>query len=210
MRRRLRALPALLAALLVMAGSAQAASASHSPTIALQIAVGHSGPPMSTSVGFYWIAAATGVARAVGGGLCEAPCVATTTATLGSYAYDQCPEFVHTAPPSSPDLLQIARRSGQSQSTVGSSRSCVRVGVAAEAGSLEPDAFLDATGKVLPVVTAAGAAVLGFEGFELESTDLHLRLDLIVDATVRPLGLDPSSAISDWPADIWVDVALKL
>jgi hypothetical protein len=65
-------------------------------------------------------------------------------------------------------------------------------------------------GKVLPVVTAAGAAVLGFEGFELESTDLHPRLDLIVDATVRPLGLDPSSAISHWPADIWVDVALKL
>lgn len=62
---------------------------------------------------------------------------------------------------------------------------------------------------ILPVVNAAGAAVLGFEGFELESTDIHPRLDLIFDAAGRPEVRDPLSAIVEWPSDIWVDVALR-
>lgn len=63
---------------------------------------------------------------------------------------------------------------------------------------------------ILPVVDAAGATVLGFDGFELESTDIHPRLDLIFDAAARPEVRDPLSAILDWPADVWVDVALRV
>lgn len=63
---------------------------------------------------------------------------------------------------------------------------------------------------ILPVVKAAGATVLGFDGFEMESTDIHPRLDLIFDASARPEVGDPLSAISEWPADVWVDVALRV
>lgn len=63
---------------------------------------------------------------------------------------------------------------------------------------------------ILPVVSAAGATVLGFDGFEMESTDIHPRLDLIFDASARPEVLDPLAAILEWPADVWVDVALRL
>lgn len=62
---------------------------------------------------------------------------------------------------------------------------------------------------ILPVVSAAGATVLGFDGFEMESTDIHPRLDLIFDASARPDVRDPLSAIVEWPADVWVDVALR-
>jgi len=62
---------------------------------------------------------------------------------------------------------------------------------------------------ILPVVIAAGATILGFEGFEMESTDIHPRLDLIFDASRRPDILNPSDAISDWPSGVWVDVAMS-
>jgi hypothetical protein len=63
---------------------------------------------------------------------------------------------------------------------------------------------------ILPVINAAGATVLGFDGFEMESTDIHPRLDLIFDASARPEVQDPLSAILEWPADVWVDVALRV
>jgi len=63
---------------------------------------------------------------------------------------------------------------------------------------------------ILQVVNAAGATVLGFDGFEMESTDINPRLDLIFDASARAEVRDPLSAILDWPADIWVDVALRV
>jgi hypothetical protein len=63
---------------------------------------------------------------------------------------------------------------------------------------------------ILPVVEAAGATVLGFDGFEMESTDIHPRLDLIFDASALPGVRDPLSAILEWPADVWVDVALRV
>lgn len=62
---------------------------------------------------------------------------------------------------------------------------------------------------ILPTVTAAGAIVLGFEGFELESTNILPRLDLIFDTIGRPEVRDPLSAILDWPDDVWVDIALR-
>jgi hypothetical protein len=65
-------------------------------------------------------------------------------------------------------------------------------------------------GAILPVITGAGAIVLGFEGFELESTDIHPRLDLIFDATTGQEVTDPLSAISEWPTEVWVDVALRV
>jgi hypothetical protein len=63
---------------------------------------------------------------------------------------------------------------------------------------------------ILPAVNTSGATVLGFEGFEMESTDIHPRLDLIFDASSRPEVRNPLSAILEWPADIWVDVTLRV
>jgi hypothetical protein len=63
---------------------------------------------------------------------------------------------------------------------------------------------------IVHVVKAAGATVLGFEGFEMASTDMHPRLDLIFDASARPEVRDPLSAILEWPAEVWVDVALRV
>ena len=65
-------------------------------------------------------------------------------------------------------------------------------------------------GALQPAIIAAGASVIGFEGFEMESADIHPRLDLMFEAARRPDILNPVSAISDWPADIWIDVALRL
>lgn len=64
--------------------------------------------------------------------------------------------------------------------------------------------------EIVPVVISQGATVLGFEGFELESADIHPRIDLIFDASFRPDIRDPLAAISNWPNEIWVDVALKI
>ena len=55
---------------------------------------------------------------------------------------------------------------------------------------------------LLPAITAARASVIGFEGFEMESADIHPRLDLMFEAARRPDILNPVSVILDWPADI--------
>src|SRR5438552_8843489 len=62
---------------------------------------------------------------------------------------------------------------------------------------------------VLREVMAQGNDVLGLEGFELESSDIHPRLDLIYDASRRPDILDPSSVVATWSGEIWVGVTLK-
>ena len=64
--------------------------------------------------------------------------------------------------------------------------------------------------KVLPVVMAAGAIVLGFEGFEVESPDILPRLDLIFDAERRTDIANPLRVVEGWPAEVWVDVTLRI
>lgn len=62
--------------------------------------------------------------------------------------------------------------------------------------------------SVLKEVAAQGHKILGLEAFELESTDIHPRLDLIFDASRRPEIDDPSTIAADWPKDLWIDVTL--
>jgi hypothetical protein len=62
---------------------------------------------------------------------------------------------------------------------------------------------------VVPAIIAGGETVLGFEGFELEGPHVHPRLDLMVDLGSGPSGMDPLEAVSGWPGDVWVDVALR-
>lgn len=62
--------------------------------------------------------------------------------------------------------------------------------------------------SILAELTKAGSTVLGFEGFELEGSVLHPRLDLIFEAAQQP-GVDPVQALATWPADVWIDVALR-
>lgn len=61
---------------------------------------------------------------------------------------------------------------------------------------------------VVPAVIAMGETVLGFEGFELDGPDVHPRFDLIVDLEIGSPGMDPLEAVSGWPDDVWVDVAV--
>ncbi len=63
---------------------------------------------------------------------------------------------------------------------------------------------------VVAAVMAGGETVLGFEGFELDGPHVCPRLDLVVDLGSRPTGMDPMEAVSGWPGDVWVDVALKV
>ncbi|TFC02312.1 hypothetical protein [Cryobacterium sp. MDB2-33-2] len=63
---------------------------------------------------------------------------------------------------------------------------------------------------LLPAVADAGASVIGLEGFEMASTEIHPPIDLIFDAQRRPDVLDLTSAIAHWPTDIWIDVTLRL
>jgi hypothetical protein len=62
--------------------------------------------------------------------------------------------------------------------------------------------------SVVADVEAHGFRVLGFEGFDLgDGRVIHPRLDLIADLSIRPV--TPSgAAITDWPNDVWIDVAL--
>lgn len=62
---------------------------------------------------------------------------------------------------------------------------------------------------VLREVTAQGYQVLGLEGFEVESTAIHPRLDLIFDASRRVEISDPSQIAMTWPSNVWIDVTLK-
>jgi hypothetical protein len=50
--------------------------------------------------------------------------------------------------------------------------------------------------------------ILGLEGFDLESTTIHPRLDLIFDSSTMPTGPDASKVVSSWPEEAWVDVTL--
>lgn len=61
---------------------------------------------------------------------------------------------------------------------------------------------------VLKEVSAEGYRVLGMEAFELESPDVHPRLDLIFDASLQTEIEDPSVVAANWPEDLWVDVTL--
>ena len=60
---------------------------------------------------------------------------------------------------------------------------------------------------VLREVQNAGYEVLGLEGFEMESLDIHPRLDLIYDAERRPE--DGLTILETWPDGVWVDVVLR-
>lgn len=62
---------------------------------------------------------------------------------------------------------------------------------------------------ILERLVQGGVVVLGFDGFEMEGAELHPRLDLIFDASRRP-DADPVQALSAWPADAWIDVALRV
>lgn len=62
---------------------------------------------------------------------------------------------------------------------------------------------------ILEQLVQGGVVVLGFDGFEMEGAELHPRLDLIFDAS-RRLDADPTQALSAWPADVWIDVALRV
>ncbi len=64
-------------------------------------------------------------------------------------------------------------------------------------------------GWIVPEIIKGGSVILGFEGFELDGSDLHPRLDLIVDLERTGTVSEPFSTISGWPEDIWVDVALR-
>lgn len=63
--------------------------------------------------------------------------------------------------------------------------------------------------SVLPEVLAAGETILGFEGFELDGSDVHPRLDLVADVELGAPGSSPLLAFSGWPEGVWVDVALR-
>src|SRR5258708_347882 len=63
--------------------------------------------------------------------------------------------------------------------------------------------------EVLREGNAQGAAILGLDGFELEGTTVHPRLDLIYDVERAP-STDPLAASSRWGDNIWVDVTLDL
>lgn len=62
---------------------------------------------------------------------------------------------------------------------------------------------------ILPAIIEAGETILGFEGFELDGSDVHSRLDLIVDVGPGPFSLSPILTIKNWPENVWVDVAMQ-
>jgi len=63
-------------------------------------------------------------------------------------------------------------------------------------------------GAVIEDVESSGMRVVGLEGFELTSPDIHPRLDLIYDARAAP-GSGAAAVVADWDASVWVDVALS-
>ena len=66
----------------------------------------------------------------------------------------------------------------------------------------------DGINAVLADLTDRGTAILGMEGFELEGSDLHPRLDLIYDADRLPGFPSPADFIATWPKDIWIDITI--
>ena len=64
--------------------------------------------------------------------------------------------------------------------------------------------------EVLQQVTAQGGTVLGLEGFEMASSDIHSRLDLIRDLSYGTDMPDPLVVLAEWPNNVWVDVTLQV
>lgn len=60
--------------------------------------------------------------------------------------------------------------------------------------------------EVLHRLNQEGHRVLGLEAFEMESRDIHPRIDLIYDADRSPGTAAEFSA--EWPPDVWVDIVL--
>jgi hypothetical protein len=60
---------------------------------------------------------------------------------------------------------------------------------------------------VLRELAARGHRVIGLEGFDMITPDIHPRLDLIYDAD-RAKVPDASAFSAGWPADVWVDIML--
>jgi hypothetical protein len=61
--------------------------------------------------------------------------------------------------------------------------------------------------SVIEELESLGEKVIGVEAFELESTVIHPRLDLIYDASVAPRG-GPAALVTEWGDDLWLDVTL--
>jgi hypothetical protein len=62
---------------------------------------------------------------------------------------------------------------------------------------------------VIRLVLARGHRILGVEGFEVGSIELHPRLDQIFDSE-RSDGLDPIEVLARWDSEIWVDITLDV
>ena len=61
---------------------------------------------------------------------------------------------------------------------------------------------------VIDDLQSTGQAVIGLEGFELESTIIHPRIDLIFDAFSRS-DVGPVEILDEWPREVWIDVTLE-
>lgn len=60
---------------------------------------------------------------------------------------------------------------------------------------------------VLRVIEGAGERAIGLEGFEMESEQIHPRIDLIYDAGIAWRG-GAAAVAAEWGVDVWVDVSL--
>ena len=75
-----------------------------------------------------------------------------------------------------------------------------------------PGTLLIAVGGLRAAVAEAnsqGLRLLGLEAFELAGAAIHPRLDLVVDLSRLPAGVDPLAVADSWPRDVWVDVTLE-
>ena len=63
--------------------------------------------------------------------------------------------------------------------------------------------------EVIRSIESAGERVIGIEGFELESSDVHPRLDLIFDASLTDLDTNASFVAEEWGAGVWLEVVLS-
>jgi len=66
----------------------------------------------------------------------------------------------------------------------------------------------DGVPSVLADIEARGETVIGLEGFELESTIIHPRIDLIYDADTAMRG-GAVAVATEWGPDVWLDVTLQ-
>ena len=63
-------------------------------------------------------------------------------------------------------------------------------------------------GVVIETVQAEGYTVIGLEGFDLDSTMIQPRLDMIFDVARAPIN-EPVAVAAEWGVDVWVDVVMK-